>query len=87
MPNISMNKDAHKFASVMLGDGSDASRRAIGRCELPSAFWPALSRLAIKRLQRTVVHASKLARPPAADPQRRWRRAARVANGEAKLPL
>jgi len=26
---------------------------------------------AIQRLQRTVVHASALARPPAADPQRR----------------
>ncbi|MBU1208597.1 MAG: hypothetical protein KKH04_17010, partial [Proteobacteria bacterium] len=26
---------------------------------------------AIKRLQRTVIHASKLARPPAADPQPR----------------
>ena len=27
---------------------------------------------AIQRLQRAVVHASELARPPAADPQRRW---------------
>jgi len=41
------------------------------RCELPSAFWPALTRLAIKRLQRTAALASKLARASAADPQRR----------------
>ncbi len=41
------------------------------RCALPSAFWPALTRLAIKRLQRTVVPASKLACTSAADPQRR----------------
>jgi len=35
-------------------------------------FLPGLSeRSAIKRLQRTIVHASKLARPPAADPQPR----------------
>jgi hypothetical protein len=41
------------------------------RCEFPSAFCPGASRLAIKRLQRTVGSASKLANPPAADPQRR----------------
>ncbi|MBU4143305.1 hypothetical protein KJ590_04930 [Patescibacteria group bacterium] len=42
------------------------------RYELPSAFWLALTRLAIKRLQRTAVPASKLACTSAADPQRRY---------------
>jgi hypothetical protein len=40
-------------------------------CGLPSAFCPGALRRAIKRLQRTVVLASTLARPPAADPQPR----------------
>jgi len=52
-------------------DGADASRRAIGvaDCHPLSVrrFAPA-----IKRLQRTGVRASVLARPPAADPQRRY---------------
>ncbi len=51
-------------------DGADASRRAIGAAD----YHPLSVRRsapAIKRLQRTVVHASLLARPPAADPQRR----------------
>jgi hypothetical protein len=55
---------------LMPGDGADASRRAIGAADSHPLsvrrFAPA-----IQRLQRTVVHASKLARPPAADPQRR----------------
>ena len=41
------------------------------RCRLPSAFWPALPRLAIKRLQRKAVPARKLACTSAADPQHR----------------
>ena len=44
-------------------------RAAPSCCGFPSAFCPALMRLAIKRLQRTAVPASKLARPSAADPQ------------------
>jgi hypothetical protein len=51
-------------------DGADASRRAIGAVDSHPLsvrrFAPA-----IQRLQRTVVPASQLARPPAADPQRR----------------
>jgi hypothetical protein len=40
MPNISMNKDAHKLAPVMLGDGSDAARRAIGAADChPLLSW------------------------------------------------
>jgi hypothetical protein len=54
----------------MLSDGADAPRRAIGAADCHPLsvrrFAPA-----IQRLQRTVVRASKLARPPAADPQRR----------------
>jgi hypothetical protein len=48
-----------------------ATRRAIGAAD----YHPLSVRRfapAIKRLQRTVVHASQLARPPAADPQPRW---------------
>jgi len=55
---------------VSLIDGADASRRAIGAAD----YHPLSVRRfapAIKRLQRTVVHASKLAHPPAADPQPR----------------
>jgi hypothetical protein len=58
------------WARVMPSDGADASRRAIGAADdhplSVRRFAPA-----IKRLQRTVVPASPLARPPAADPQRR----------------
>jgi hypothetical protein len=57
-------------ARLMPSDGADASRRAIGAADdhplSVRRFAPA-----IKRLQRTVVPASPLARPPAADPQRR----------------
>ena len=51
-------------------DGADASRRAIGAAD----YHPLSVRRfapAIKRMQRTGVHASTLARPPAADPQPR----------------
>jgi hypothetical protein len=41
------------------------------RCRLPSAFCPGATLLAIKRLQRSVIPASTLEGPPAADPQRR----------------
>jgi len=54
-------------------DGADASRRAIGAAD----YHPLSVRRfapAIKRLQRTVIRASKLARPPAADPQPRYAR-------------
>jgi hypothetical protein len=50
--------------------GADASRRAIGVAD----YHPLSVRRfapAIQRMQRTVVPASELARPPAADPQRR----------------
>jgi hypothetical protein len=51
-------------------DGTDASRRAIGAADYHPLdvrrFAPA-----IKRLQQTAVRTSKLARPTAADPQRR----------------
>jgi hypothetical protein len=50
---------------VRLSAAPSALRITI-RC-LPGAVAPA-----IQRLQRTVVHASTLARPPTADPQRRW---------------
>jgi len=52
---------------LILVDGADASRRATGAAD----YHPLSVRRfapAIKRLQRTVVHASTLARPPAADP-------------------
>jgi len=53
------------------GDGADASRRANGvaDCHPLSVrrFAPA-----IERMQRPVVHASKLAHPPGADPQPRY---------------
>jgi hypothetical protein len=49
-------------------DGADASRRVIV-LRIPIRFLSGASRLAIKRLQRTAVPASKLACPSAADPQ------------------
>jgi len=52
----------------LINDGADAARRAIGSAD----YHPLSVRRfapAIKRLQRTGVHASKLARPPAAYPQ------------------
>jgi hypothetical protein len=49
-------------------DGADASRRVIV-LRIPIRFLSGASRLAIKRLQRTSVPASKLACPSAADPQ------------------
>ena len=55
---------------MSLTDGTDATRRAIG----PAYYHPHAVRRcapAIKRLQRSVIHASKLARPPAADPRGR----------------
>ena len=48
-------------------DGADASRRAIG-LRIAIRFLSGASRLAIKRMQRSVVRASKLA---SADPKRR----------------
>ena len=54
---------------LMRGDGADASRRVIA-LRIPIRFLSGASRLAIKRLQRTSVPASKLACPSAADPQR-----------------
>jgi hypothetical protein len=57
--------------------GKGAWGAEIGCCAAPSGlriairFLAGASRRAIKRLRRTVVHASKLARPPAADPQPR----------------
>jgi hypothetical protein len=51
-------------------DGADASRRAIGAADYHQLsvrpYAPAIT-----RLQRTVVHASTLARLPTADPQLR----------------
>jgi len=52
-------------------DGSDATRRAIGAANFHPLSVPALTRQAIKRLQRTAAPASKLACSSAADPQRR----------------
>jgi hypothetical protein len=52
-------------------DGSDAMRRAIGAANFHPLSVPALTRQAIKRLQRTAAPASKLACSSAADPQRR----------------
>jgi hypothetical protein len=52
-------------------DGSDATRRAIGAADDHPLSVPALTRQAIKRLQRTAAPASKLACSSAADPQRR----------------
>ncbi len=53
---------------MSLSDGADASRRVIV-LRIPIRFLSGASRLAIKRLQRTAVPASKLACPSAADPQ------------------
>jgi len=52
-------------------DGADATRPAIG---LAYYLPPAVRRFAptITRLQRTSIHASKLARPVAADPRGRY---------------
>ncbi len=56
---------------LILVDGADASRRATGAADYhPLSVWRFAP--AIKRLQRTAVHASKLARLPAAHPQRRY---------------
>ena len=52
-------------------DGADATRLAIGAADDHPLSVPALTRQAIKRLQRTVVPVSKLACSSAADPQRR----------------
>jgi len=56
--------------TILSIDGADASRRAIGAADCPPLsvrrFAPA-----IKRMQRTAVPASTLARPPAADSQPR----------------
>jgi len=52
-------------------NGSDAPRRAIGAADDHPRSVPALTRQAIKRLQRTVAPASVLACLSAADPQRR----------------
>jgi len=57
---------------VSFNDGSDATRRAIGAADDHPLSVPALTRQAIKRLQRTAAPASKLACSSAADPQRRW---------------
>jgi len=60
----------HFMRINLINDGADALRRAIGAAD----YHPLSVRRfapAIKRLQRTVVHASKLALPPAADPQPR----------------
>jgi hypothetical protein len=56
------------LAAGEFGDGADASRRVIV-LRIPIRFLSVASRLAIKRLQRTVVPASKLSCPSAADPQ------------------
>jgi hypothetical protein len=45
---------------------------ALSGLRLAIRFLAGASRRAIKRLQRTVAHASKLACPPAADPQLCW---------------
>ena len=69
--NECFERDAAKSAAPLKrSDGADASRRAIGT----ATYHPLSVRrfaLAIKRMQRTGVHASTLARPPAADPQLR----------------
>jgi hypothetical protein len=56
---------------VIADDGSDATRRAIGAADDHPLSVPALTRQAIKRLQRTAAPASKLAFSSAADPQHR----------------
>jgi len=53
------------------GDGADALCRAIGAADYHLLSVQCFA-LAIKLLHRTVVHASKLGRPPAADPQPRY---------------
>jgi hypothetical protein len=63
-------KAVRLLGQVIPIDGADASRRAIGAAD----YHPLSVRRfapAIKRLQRTVVHASQLAHPRAADPQPR----------------
>jgi len=56
------------YTDCIIVDGTDASRRAI-RLRIAIRFLSGASRLAIKRLQRTAVPASKLASTSAADPQ------------------
>jgi len=67
------NSAALHCQPVMRSDGADASRRVIV-LRIPIRFLSGASRLAIKRLQRTAVPASKLACPSAADPQHVIRR-------------
>jgi len=55
-----------------LCDGADATRLAIGAADDHPLSVPALTRQAIKRLQRTAAPAGKLACSSAADPQRRY---------------
>jgi len=56
---------------VISNDGADATRLAIGAADCHPLSVPALTRPAIKRLQRTTAPASRLACSSAADPQRR----------------
>ncbi len=70
MPQTGMEPARYRLRLILV-DGGDASRRAIGAAD----YHPLSVRRfapAINRMQRTVVHASKLARPSAADPQRRY---------------
>jgi hypothetical protein len=60
-------------------------RRAIG-LRIAIRFLAGASRRAIERLQRTVVHASKIACPPAADPQPALQLSSTILLGEWKLP-
>jgi hypothetical protein len=64
--NKAFNKAFHRiaYAPGELGDGVDASRRAIGAVDCHPLSVPALTRQAIKRLQRSVLPASTLAGPP-----------------------
>ncbi len=66
--SLILNASADTRSAADPLDGADASRRVIV-LRIPIRFLSGASRLAIKRLQRTAVPASKLACPSAADPQ------------------
>jgi hypothetical protein len=63
-----LQRSAKSARPLKSSDGADASHRVIV-LRITNRFLAVATRLAIKRLQRTSVPASKLACPSTADPQ------------------
>jgi hypothetical protein len=72
---------AKKRSSLVSNTMARTLRAAPSGLRITIRFLAGATRRAIKRLQQTVVHASKLARPPAADPQPRL-----VMRGKQMMP-